>query len=225
MKKSIWVIVLVVFTLSIFNSCKNMTNAQKGVLIGAGAGGAAGGIIGNSKGNTALGAILGATIGGLAGGLIGQKMDKQAAEIEKKIPGAEVKRVGEGINVTFESGVLFAFDKYDLTNDAKGKIGELSKILNEYPDTYVRVEGHTDSAGTESYNMNLAGNRASAVVQELRTHDITGGRIKMESFGEKQPKFPNDTEQNRAKNRRVEFAIYANEKMKKEARAEARKAS
>lgn len=225
MKHTIWKAIVFLLITPAFYNCKNLTNAQKGVLIGAGVGGAAGGIVGNAQGNTALGAILGATIGGLAGGLIGKKMDQQAAEIEKKIPGAEVKRVGEGINVTFESGVLFSYDKSNLTNDASGKIAELAKVLNQYPDTYVLVEGHTDAKGTDTYNMGLSSNRAASVVQELTNNNISQSRIKTASYGEKQPKVPNDTEQNRAKNRRVEFAIYANEKMINEAKEESKKGS
>ena len=200
--------------------CKNMNKAQKGVLIGAGAGGAVGAAIGKAAGNTALGAIIGAGVGGVAGGIIGRKMDKQAEEISK-IPGAEVKRVGEGINVTFETGVLFGFDRSDLTADARKKLGDLADILNKYPDTYVLVEGHTDATGTDSYNMDLSHRRADAVSDYLKTVNIRSQRIITKWYGESQPKFANDSDANMAKNRRVEFAIYANEKMVNDAKKEA----
>lgn len=200
--------------------CKNMNKAQKGVLIGAGAGGVVGGVVGKAAGNTVVGAIIGATVGGVAGGLIGRKMDKQAEEISK-IPGAEVKRVGEGINVTFESGVLFGYDRDDVTADAKKKLSDLADILNKYPDTYVLVEGHTDATGTDEYNMDLSRRRATSVATFLKTENIKSQRIQTKWYGESQPKYANDTEGDRAKNRRVEFAIYANEKMKSDAKKEA----
>jgi outer membrane protein OmpA-like peptidoglycan-associated protein len=204
----------------IFTSCKNMSKAQKGVLIGAGAGGAVGAGVGKAAGNTALGAIIGAAVGGAAGGIIGRKMDKQAEEIAK-IPGAEVKRVGEGINVTFEEGVLFAHDKYDITGNAERKLDELAKILNKYPETYVLIEGHTDATGSDEYNMSLSQKRAEAVSDELREKDVKNQRIKTAWYGEAQPKFSNENESTRAKNRRVEFAIYASEELIKQAKEEA----
>lgn len=204
----------------IFAGCKNMSKAQKGVLIGAGAGGAVGAGVGKAAGNTALGAIIGATVGGVAGGIIGTKMDKQAEEIAR-IPGAEVKRVGEGINVTFEEGVLFGYDKFNITPSAEKKLQELAVILNKYPDTYVLIEGHTDATGSKEYNETLSQKRAEAVSSELRGKDVKNKRIKTTWYGEGQPKYSNDTEENRAKNRRVEFAIYASEELIKEAQKEA----
>jgi len=200
--------------------CKNMNKAQKGVLIGAGVGGAVGAGIGKAAGNTAVGAIIGATVGGVAGGLIGRNMDKQAEEISK-IPGAKVERVGEGINVTFDSGVLFDIDKATLTNDSEKKLTDLTAILNKYPDTYILVEGHTDASGTDAHNRELSERRAKSVANFLRQKNIRDQRIKTAWYGEDQPKFPNSNEENMAQNRRVEFAIYANEKMIEDAKKEA----
>jgi outer membrane protein OmpA-like peptidoglycan-associated protein len=213
-------LLLLLGTALIFSGCKNMSKSQKGVLIGAGAGGAVGAGVGKAAGNTALGAIIGATVGGVAGGIIGRKMDKQAEEIAT-IPGAEVKRVGEGINVTFEEGVLFGYDKYDITTSAEKKLQELATILNKYPDTYVLVEGHTDATGTDEYNLSLSRKRAESVSDELREKDVRNQRIKTAWYGEDQPKYSNDTDANRSKNRRVEFAIYANEELINEAKKEA----
>jgi len=215
--KAAWIMLAATIAMG---GCKNMSKSQKGVLIGAGAGGAVGAGVGKAAGNTALGAIIGATVGGVAGGIIGKKMDKQAEEISS-IPGAEVKRVGEGINVTFDSGVLFDYDKSVVSQDAEKKLSDLSDILNKYPDTYVLVEGHTDATGTDAYNQSLSQRRAQAVAADLRTKKVVDSRIKTAWYGESQPKFPNDTEENRAKNRRVEFAIYANEQLKKDAKEEA----
>lgn len=211
---------LFISILFIFTGCKNLNKSQKGVLIGAGAGGAVGAGVGKAAGNTALGAIIGAAVGGTAGGIIGRKMDKQAEELER-IEGAQVERVGEGINVTFESGILFGFDKSQVSIEAQNQLTQLAKVLNDYPDTYVLVEGHTDAAGTNEYNEGLSKRRAEAVANALKNKNVSASRIITKWYGEDQPKFPNDNDENMAKNRRVELAIYANEKMKEEAKKEA----
>jgi outer membrane protein OmpA-like peptidoglycan-associated protein len=215
-KLSIWIATI----LLLGTGCKNMNKAQKGVLIGAAAGGAVGAGVGKVAGNTAVGAIIGATVGGVAGGLIGRNMDKQAAEISK-IPGAKVERVGEGINVTFDSGVLFDIDKTTITGQAQQKLNDLTDILNKYPDTYILVEGHTDASGSEDHNLDLSERRAKSVAGYLRQKNVRDSRIKTAWYGENQPKFPNSNEEYMAQNRRVEFAIYANEKMVEEAKKEA----
>jgi outer membrane protein OmpA-like peptidoglycan-associated protein len=211
------VLVILCFTIT---GCKNLTKSQKGVAIGAGAGGAIGAGVGKAAGNTALGAIIGATVGGAAGGIIGRQMDKQAQEIEQ-IPGAQVERVGEGINVTFDSGVLFAHDDDSINPDAQNKLTELSNILNKYPDTYILIEGHTDASGSGSYNRKLSKRRAESVADFLEQNNINDSRIRTKWYGEDQPKFPNDTADNMAKNRRVEFAIYANEELVSKAQQQA----
>ena len=220
MKKLSNLILLVTAISFAVSGCKSLSKSQKGVLIGAGAGGAVGAGIGKAAGNTALGAIIGASVGGVAGGIIGKKMDKQAEEIAQ-IPGAEVKRVEEGINVTFEEGVLFGYDQSQLGSESTKKLTDLAGILNKYPDTYILIEGHTDSKGSEEYNLNLSKRRAQAVSNYLQGVNVKDNRIKTAFYGESQPKFSNDTEADRAKNRRVEFAIYANEKMVNEAKKEA----
>lgn len=219
MKKVIAILMVTSFSVS-FMGCKTLNKSQKGAVIGAGAGGAVGAGVGKAAGNTALGAIIGATVGGVAGGIIGKQMDKQAEEIEQ-IPGAEVTRVGEGINVTFDSGVLFSLDSDDLSTDAETKLTELTSILNKYPDTYILVEGHTDASGSDSHNNQLSKKRAKSVSDFLEGHAITDSRIKTKWYGEDQPKYPNDTKENMAKNRRVEFAIYATEEMVDKAQEQA----
>ena len=203
----------------VFSSCSNLNKTQKGVLIGAGAGGAVGAGVGKALNNTALGAIIGAAVGGVAGGIIGKKMDEQAKEIEN-IPGAEVKRVGEGINVTFESGVLFAVNSADLNMASKDNLAKLTEVLNKYPDTYVRVEGHTDNTGSDDYNLSLSEKRAKEVTNYLTSRGVSSARMKTAWYGESQPKESNDTETGKSTNRRVEFSIYANETMKEKAKRE-----
>lgn len=211
MKKVNQALLLATCMISIgFSACKTMNNTKKGVLIGAGAGGAVGAGVGKAAGNTAVGAIIGAAVGGVTGGLIGRNMDKQAKEIEN-IPGAKVERVGEGINVTFDSGVLFPTDGSIVSAGAQGKLNELAGILAKYPDTYVLVEGHTDATGTATYNQKLSKRRSIAVSKYLEQHNVNESRIKSAWYGEEQPKYPNDSDSNMSQNRRVEFAIFANE--------------
>lgn len=219
MKQIFAIVIAGLFALSIVG-CKTMSKSQKGAAVGAGAGGAVGAGVGKAAGNTALGAIIGAAVGGVAGGIIGKKMDQQAQEIEQ-IPGAEVTRVGEGINVTFDSGVLFAHDSEELNGDSQEKLQELAKILSKYPDTYILVEGHTDASGADNYNNKLSKRRAEEVSDYLESAAIDDSRIKTKWYGESQPKYSNESPEEMAKNRRVEFAIYANEEMVEEAQEQA----
>lgn len=204
-------------------ACKSLTKTQKGAAIGTVGGGAAGAVIGRASGNTALGAIIGAAVGGVAGAVIGNKMDKQAKEIEKNIPGAKVERVGEGIVVEFSSQILFGFDKSVLSADAKSNLDKLVTILNEYPDTDIEIQGHTDDKGSKSYNQTLSQKRASSVSEYLSLKGIDLKRLSVRGYGETNPKYTNVTETDRANNRRVEFLISANQKMKDEAKKESEK--
>lgn len=201
----------------IFSGCASWNKAQKGAAVGTAAGGAAGAIVGKAAGNTAMGAIVGAAVGGTAGAIIGQQMDKQAEEIKNNVPDAKVERVGEGIVVEFNSNILFGFDKSDLSEDAKVNLNNLVTVLNNYPDTDIEVQGHTDSKGTQSYNQALSERRANAVSGYLIGNGISGNRISIIGLGENFPKYTNDTEEGRTLNRRVDFMITANEKMKAEA--------
>ena len=217
---------VIVMALSlIFYSCdavKNANNTQKGGAIGATGGAVIGGVIGNNVGdgdNTALGAIIGGVVGGAAGAYIGNRMDKQAQEIEQEIPGAEVTRVGEGISVTFDenSGVYFATNKSNINAKSQETLDKLVAIFQEYPNTNVLVEGHTDNTGADAYNMTLSKERAQSVTSYLTGHGLSSGRFTTKWYGETQPKYDNSTAEGRAKNRRVELAIVANEEMKEEA--------
>lgn len=207
----------------LFAGCSSWNKTQKGAVVGTTAGGAAGAVIGRASGNTALGAIIGAAVGGASGAVIGRQMDKQAEEIAKTVPDAKVERVGEGIVVEFSSSVLFGFDKASLSAEAKSNLNKLVTVLNTYPDTDIQIQGHTDSKGTEAYNQKLSVYRASAVSDYLRGSGINTNRISIKGFGETVPKYNNDTENGRSQNRRVEFLITANEKMKADAEKEAGK--
>jgi outer membrane protein OmpA-like peptidoglycan-associated protein len=225
MKIGINKFVVLLFTATLFLSCdatRNASNKQKGAVIGATGGAVIGGIIGNNTkgGNTALGAIIGGVVGGASGAYIGNRMDEQAKKIEQEIPGAEVERVGEGINVTFDesSGVYFDTEKYNINAKSQETLNKLAGIFEEYPTTNILVEGHTDSSGSESYNLTLSKNRAQAVTNYLVNNRVSGGRFDTKWYGESQPKYDNTTEEGRAKNRRVELAIVASEELKEEAK-------
>jgi len=212
-------------------TAKKTNKTQRGAAIGTAGGAVIGGIIGNNvgKGNTILGAIIGGVVGGVAGGIIGNKMDRQAEKIKNEIPGAEVQRVGEGIVVTFSEknpdgskmGVYFDFDKSDITPNSKLALDKLVQIFKEYPETNLLVEGHTDDKGADSYNLALSEKRAKAVGDYLKKDGIASSRLTINWYGETQPKVENTSDANRAENRRVEFAITANDKMKEEAKKEA----
>ncbi len=214
-----------IMALALVMSCSTVKNAnktQKGAAIGAAGGAVIGGVLGNNLGkgnNTALGAILGAAIGGAAGGYIGNRMDRQAERIEEEIPGAEVTRVGEGINVVFdqEAGVYFDTNKANVQGTSAETLDKLAAIFKEYPKSNILVEGHTDSAGSEEYNMGLSQQRAESVSEYLMAKGIAADRFTTKWYGETQPRADNATTEGKAKNRRVELAIVANEELKEEA--------
>ena len=222
--KTVKILLAGFFMVTIFLAgCKTMNKSQKGAVIGSAAGAATGAVIGKAAGNTALGAIIGAAVGGVTGAVIGRQMDKQAEEIKKEIPDAEVIRVGEGIVIEFKSQILFGFDQSNLTSEARTNLDKLVAILQKYPDTNIEVQGHTDSKGTTRYNEELSERRASTVSYFLSGKGIAPSRLSIFGFGETMPKYTNNTEDGMTKNRRVEFLISANEKMKAEAAKEAGK--
>ena len=197
--------------------CASWSKTAKGAAIGAAGGAVVGGVIGKIAGNTLLGAIAGAAIGGAAGAYIGRQMDKQAAEMRRDLQGAKVERVGEGIKITFDSGLMFDVNKYDLRAASQTNLTKLATILNKYPDTNILVEGHTDSTGTREINMPLSENRAKAVSAYLATRSVQSARFTVHGYGPDQPIGDNATTEGRQQNRRVDLAIMANEKLKKAA--------
>ena len=195
----------------VLGGCQSMGAKERGAVIGAAVGGAAGGVIGKHQGSTAKGAIIGAVVGGTVGAVIGHQMDQQAKKLEQNIPGAIVERVGEGIQVTFESGLLFDFDSDRVKTTAQANLRNLAASLKEYPNSSLLIVGHTDAKGSDDYNMTLSQRRASAAAQYLVTQGVDAGRLRTLGLGETEPKAPNDSETNMSQNRRVEVAIYASE--------------
>ncbi|AGA79478.1 OmpA family protein [Echinicola vietnamensis] len=208
---------LAIFTMIAFlmASCANWNNQQKGTAIGAASGAAVGAAV--SKGSV-WGVLAGAAIGGTAGNLIGRKMDQQAKELQQAIPTAEVNRVNEGINVTFDASLAFKINSAALSDNYKEDLLNAIPVFQKYPDTNILIEGHTDDTGSEEFNMQLSQKRANAVAAFLADNGVDRSRLTEKWYGESQPKYPNDSEENRIKNRRVEMAIYANEEMKEEAK-------
>jgi len=201
--------------------CSSMGKTEKGAIIGGATGAVVGGVIGKAAGNTAAGAILGAAVGGAAGAVIGNYMDRQAEEMQRDLEGAKIERVGEGIMITFDSGILFDVAKSDLRPDAKENLGKLSTILNKYEDTNIIVAGYTDSDGSEEYNQRLSEQRAGSVGAYLAMNEVASGRITEVGYGESKPVADNSTPEGKQANRRVEVAIMANDKLKKAAEKEA----
>ena len=215
---------------TVFTSCeavKNTNNTQRGAGIGVAAGAVLGAVLGNNLGkggNGALGAVLGGVIGGVAGGVIGNKMDKQAREIETVLPGVEVERVGEGIKLVLgENAVRFDTNKSTLTSNAKANLDKLVSVFEHYPDTNIQIYGYTDSTGAADYNLRLSEQRAASVKSYLAGKGLAASRFNTTGLGIADPIATNDTPDGRSKNRRVEFAITANEKMVQDAQKEAGK--
>ncbi|MFD1469265.1 OmpA family protein [Hymenobacter caeli] len=197
-----------------------MNKATKGGLLGAGGGAAAGALLGGLLGGgrgTAIGAILGAAAGGGAGVLIGRKMDKQAADLQRDMQNAKVERVGEGIKITFDSGILFDTNSATLRAASQADIVKMAATLQKYPDTNVLVEGHTDNTGTDAINLPLSERRAQSVADATVAQGVSSSRITTKGLGSSDPVGDNTTVEGKQANRRVEIAIFANEKMKKAA--------
>ncbi|HVR72430.1 MAG TPA: OmpA family protein [Vicinamibacteria bacterium] len=202
--------------------CASWGKQEQGAVIGAAGGAVVGGAVGHVTGSTARGAIIGAVVGGAAGAIIGGRMDRQAEELARELPpGTQVSRVGEGIAVTFEDGILFPFDSASLKPEARDNLREVAQSLRDNARTDVVIVGHTDSTGRAEYNESLSQRRARAAADFLAAEGVARGRLRTEGRGESEPIASNETEADRQRNRRVELAIYANEEWREEARREA----
>ena len=198
------------------SACASWNNKEKGAVIGAGSGAAIGAVIGNQVGSTAKGAIIGAAVGGAAGAIIGHQMDQQAKSLDDDLEGATVSRVGEGIVVTFENGILFGFDSSTLRSQAQANLRELAENLNRYENTDVLIIGHTDATGSDAYNQTLSEERAMSAAQYLQQLGVQSARISTRGMGETDPVASNDTAEGQQLNRRVEVVIYADEEWRRE---------
>ena len=195
------------------------TKTQTGAVVGTAGGAVVGGVIGKVAGSTAKGAIIGAVVGGVAGAIIRAQMDKQAKELELSIKGAKVERVGEGIQVTFDSGLLYDFDSDVVRPEARINLHELAVSLEKYPGSDLLILGHTDQLGSVAYNQGLSERRANSGATYLMSQGVSGTRVATRGLGETEPIATNETEAGRQANRRVEVSIFAS----KETRAAAAK--
>lgn len=209
---------LVAFLAAGSTGCASMSDTEKGAIIGAATGAAVGGAVGKAAGSTTKGVIIGAVVGGAAGAVIGREMDQRAEELEGDLEGAEVERVGEGILVTFDSGILFDFDSSTLRAESRSNLRELYQTLVDYPETDILIAGHTDSVGDEDYNYRLSERRAQAAAEYLMSQGMDASRINLVGLGETEPVATNETAEGRAQNRRVEIAIYASEEYREQVR-------
>ncbi len=205
------------------SACASMSSKERGAVIGATTGAAVGGVIGNNTGgSTAKGAIIGAVVGGAAGAIIGHQMDQQAKEIDQSVTGAKVERVGEGIQVTFDSGLLFDFDSDRIRPEAAANLRELAMSLNKFGNSNLLIVGHTDSQGEDAYNMSLSQRRSNAASAYLRSQGVPSNRIQTSGRGEMEPVASNGDESGKQQNRRVEIAIYASEQYRDQVRKSSR---
>ena len=204
----------------VFAGCKNTSRTTQGTVIGAGAGAGIGALAGKALGSTAKGALIGAVVGGAAGNIIGHKMDEQAEELAQSLKDAEVQRLGEGIAIIFDSGLLFGFDSSVLQPEARDNLAQLASSLGQYPDSDVIIVGHTDSQGTEEYNLSLSNRRSQAAKTYLVSQGVPSTRIQAQGRGELEPIADNDLESGREQNRRVEVAIVASEEYVKRIQSE-----
>ena len=204
-------------------ACNNM---QKGAGIGAAGGAVLGGIIGHIAGNTAIGAAVGGAVGAGAGAIIGKKMDKAKAEAEA-VKNAQVESVTDAngldaVKVTFDSGILFATNKADLSANAKNSLAQFAQVLNNNKDMDIAIIGHTDNTGSDAINQPLSVSRANSVNNYLKSCGVSSSQIKsVEGQGSSNPVADNSTKAGRQQNRRVEVYMYASQKMIEDAQAQA----
>ena len=193
------------------------TTEYKRTAIGALAGaavGAGGGALIAGRGHRGTGALIGGVVGAAGGGAVGNYMDRQAAEMKRKLPEAAIAREGDKLYVALPSGILFDVDKTEIKPAAMESIAKAAEVLVNYPDTYITVEGHTDSSGTTEYNQKLSERRADAVRGMLMRDGVPASRISIKGYGESDPVADNSTPEGRQSNRRVQLEIRPNEKLK-----------
>lgn len=208
--------------LLVFGSCA--TKQGTGTAIGAGSGAALGGLIGGLLNNShhgtgaLVGAAIGAAVGGTAGNLIGRHMDKVAEEAAA-VENAKVEQVTDAnglaaVKVTFDSGILFQTNKYDLNANAKNDLAKFATVLKNNTDCQVDIQGYTDSTGNDGINLPLSENRAKSVYNYLTSCGVKANQFKnITGYGSSNPVADNSTEAGRQANRRVEVYLYASQAM------------
>ncbi len=195
-------------------ACAPQNKTQKGALVGAGGGALAGALVGQLIGknteSTLIGAAIGAAVGGGAGAGIGNMMDNQERDMRQALAASEaaaVRREGNLLAISLKGDVTFDTDSAIVRPGLYTEIDRIANVLGQYPQTVIRVEGHTDSTGSEDYNMNLSGRRAESVKNLLLQRGVASMRVETMAFGESSPIASNDTEAGRMQNRRVEIKV------------------
>ncbi|NMF91157.1 OmpA family protein [Aromatoleum petrolei] len=185
-------------------------NAQtaRGAAIGAGAGAILGNVVAGS-GNRTTGGLVGAAIGATVGGLVGRQMDKQEAELRQQMAGTgvQVQRQGDTIRLQAPENITFDTGRADVKPQFQPVLSRLSQSIQQYPDTVVQIEGHTDSTGSASFNQTLSENRAESVRSYMAQRGVESNRLVAVGYGASRPVADNSTPQGRAQNRRVEVLI------------------
>lgn len=184
----------------------------QGAILGTLAGAVAGAAVDDNK--RGRGALIGAVAGGLTGGLIGNYMDKQKQEIEDAIPDANVERTNDGLQVMFAGDLLFDSGSSGLSPGAYSRLRTLADTLRSYPDTRVKVTGHSDAQGAEAFNLKLSEERADSVRRLLIAEGVEAHRVTSIGMGESLPVATNDTAAGRQQNRRVEITLQPNEQLR-----------
>jgi outer membrane protein OmpA-like peptidoglycan-associated protein len=208
MKKIVVAAVSAVLVLSGCATMKDNPNTAKGVGIGAAAGAILGGIVGKNNGDAGKGAAIGGAVGAAIGGVIGKRMDNQAKELEKI---AETKRTEQGLVSKLKSDILFETGKSDLKPAAKTNLAEMAKIMKNYPENVLTINGYTDSTGTAKTNEVLSQKRAEAVKNHLVSNGLPATTISTVGMGPAQPVADNSTAAGRQQNRRVEIVVTVDE--------------
>jgi outer membrane protein OmpA-like peptidoglycan-associated protein len=205
---------IILLCLTALIACTPQTKTQKGATYGATGGAVAGAVIGQIIGGdteaTLIGAAIGAAVGGAGGAAIGNMMDKQEEEMRQALADSEaaaIRREGNLLAISLRGDVTFDTDSAIVKSGLYSEIDRIANILVKYPQTVIQVEGHTDSTGTESYNMGLSARRAEAVKNLLVQRGVDPSRILTLAFGESAPIASNDSDYGRAENRRVEIKV------------------
>lgn len=190
---------------AMLTACAGATKQQTGTGVGAAAGAGIGAILGQAIGHnttsTLIGAGIGAALGGIAGNQIGAYMDSQEQDL-RQVESASIQRDQDVLTATFKSDMFFDYNSAQIKPGAYSELDRISNVLNKYPQTTIRVEGHTDSRGSEQYNQQLSQQRAISVKNALGQRGVDTRRIEAIGYGESQPISSND-----AMNRRVNIVI------------------
>jgi len=190
------------------------TKQEKGTAAGLGIGAATGALLGQAIGGntraTVIGAAAGALIGGIAGNQIGAYMDAQEEAFRRELADVEdanVRRNADTLALTFKSEMLFDIDSSAMKPGAYDELGRVARVLNQYPQTTILVAGHTDSTGSEEYNLKLSERRAVVVKNGPVGEGVNPNRLRTIGYGESKPIAGNQSSEGRQLNRRVELTI------------------